>query len=120
MLSQTTSEHAGEPSKDGKYKLFSKIKVLKPNEICTFSYITIGKFKSKKEADNLKRYLETKFARFLVLQTISSIHITKDKFCFLPEQDFSRELDDNFLFKKYKLDKDEIKIIENTIKEMSS
>ena len=31
IVSQTTSEHAGEPSKDGKYKLLATVKVLKPN-----------------------------------------------------------------------------------------
>ena len=41
MISQTISEHAGEPGKDGTFKLFSTVKVLAPREICTFSYITI-------------------------------------------------------------------------------
>ncbi|MCK4788221.1 MAG: Eco57I restriction-modification methylase domain-containing protein, partial [Desulfobacteraceae bacterium] len=42
MISQTISEHAGEPGKDGTFKLFSTVKVLAPREICTFSYITAG------------------------------------------------------------------------------
>ena len=115
ILSQTTSEHAGEPSKSGKYKLFSTIKVLSPKEVSTFSYLVIGSFKSKLEANNLKKYLMCKFSRFLVLQAISSIHITQDKFLYLPLEDFSREHTDESLYKKYNLNKEEITYIENTM-----
>ena len=120
MVSQTTSEHAGEPAKDGRFKLLSTVKVLGPNEICTFSYITIGKFDTELEAKNLKKYLETKFARFLVLQAISSIHLSKDKFLFLPMQDFKQLYDDSLLYKKYGLSVDEIDYIESMIRPMGS
>jgi len=119
LLSQTTSEHAGEPSQDGKYKLFSKLEVLKPNEISTFSYLILGEFDNEEHAKNLRNYLETKFARFLVLQAISSIHITRDKFIFLPKQDFSKQLEDKDLYKKYNLSNDEIQHIEKLIKEFN-
>ena len=119
LLSQTTSEHAGEPSQDGKYKLFSKLEVLKPNEISTFSYLILGEFDDEEHAKNLRKYLETKFARFLVLQAISSIHITRDKFIFLPKQDFSKQLEDKDLYKKYNLSNDEIQHIEKLIKEFN-
>ena len=118
MLSQTTSEHAGEPSKDGKFKLLSTVKVLPPNEICTFSYITIGKFEAESQAVNLKNYLETKFARFLILQAISSIHISKEKLIFLPLQDFSESWTDEKLNKKYNLTAEEIAFIESMIRPM--
>jgi len=120
MVSQTTSEHAGEPAKDGKFKLLATVKVLAPNEICTFSYITIGSFDSEIEAKNLKKYLETKFARFLVLQAISSIHLSKDKFLFLPMQDFKKQWDDQTLYKKYDLTPDEIQYIDSMMKPIDS
>ena len=43
MLSQTTSEHAGEPSKDGTFKLLAKIEVL-PQRNFHFSLFSLGKF----------------------------------------------------------------------------
>lgn len=116
MLSNTTSEHAGEPSKDGKYKLFSTIKVLGHDEIATFSYLILGCYEKKTHAENLKNYLTTKFSRFLVLQAISSIHISKEKFSYLPLQDFSKSWTDEYLYKKYNLSEPEIKHIENLIK----
>lgn len=120
MVSQTTSEHAGEPAKDGKFKLLATVKVLGPNEICTFSYITIGSFDTEVEAKNLKKYLETKFARFLVLQAISSIHLSKDKFLFLPTQDFTKTWDDGALNKKYDLTAEEIDYIDSIMKPIES
>lgn len=118
MISQTTSEHAGEPGKDGRYKLFSKVNVLSPNEICTFSYIVVGPLLNKKEADNLKDYLITKFARFLVLQAVSSIHLSKEKFLFLPRQDFNETWTDEKLYKKYGLTEEEIAFIDSIIRPM--
>lgn len=118
MVSQTISEHAGEPAKNGTFKLLSTVKLLPPGEICTFSYITIGSLDSKIEATNLKVYLETKFARFLVLQAVSSIHLSRNKFLFLPIQDFSKPWTDQKLYKKYALTKDEIAFIESMVRPM--
>ena len=118
MLSQTTSEHAGEPSKEGNFKLFAKLQVLNPGEVSTHSYLIIGAHEEKLYADNLAKYLKTKFARFLVLQTISSIHITKSSFMFLPKQDFSLQFNDHSLYEKYNLSINEINHIETLIKPM--
>ena len=63
-----------------------------------------------------------------MLQTISSIHITKGNFAFVPLQDFTENSDidwskpvadiDQQLYKKYGLTPDEIKFIETHVKEM--
>ena len=71
-------------------------------------------------ADNFKRYISTKFVRFLLLQCLSSIDISKNKFRFVPDQDFSKTLKDQDLYKKYNLTKKEIEIIESTIKPMDT
>lgn len=65
-------------------------------------------------------YLRTKFARFLLLQGIASISITKEKFCFVPNQDFALEWNDDMLYKKYGLSTEEIEYIESTIKPMEA
>lgn len=110
MVSQTTSEHAGEPGKNGMFKLLSTVRLLCPDEVCTFSYITIGAFDSKKKARNLYEYLRTKFVRFLVLQAVSSIHLSREKFMFVPMQDFSKPWTDESLYQKYKLSKHEVQL----------
>jgi site-specific DNA-methyltransferase (adenine-specific) len=120
MVSQTTSEHAGEADKNGQFRVISKILTLGPNEVCTHSYIIIGPFNTKQEAANLNDYLKTKFSRFLLLQAISSIHLTKEKFVFVPMQDFSEPWTDEKLYKKYGLTQDEIAFIESMIRPMEA
>ena len=78
----------------------------------------IGMFDSEEEAQNLQSYLKTKFVRFLVLQTISGISISKEKFRFVPLQDFSEPWTDEKLYKKYNLTKEEIGFIESMIRPM--
>ena len=117
-ISKVTCEHAGEPDKNGQLKILSSLRVLEPNTICTDSYLIIGKFETEKEAENLRSYLTTKFARFMLLTAVSSINLSKDKFRFVPLQDFSRPWTDADLYAKYNLTEDEIAYIERLIKPM--
>ncbi|MBU0999457.1 Eco57I restriction-modification methylase domain-containing protein [Patescibacteria group bacterium] len=119
MVSKVISEHAGEPDKNGQMKIVSTIRILKPGEVCTDSYLTIGEYKSIKEANNLLDYLKTKFARCLMMQAISSINLSRDKFYFVPMQDFSKPWTDEELYRKYKLTKEEIEFIESMIRPMN-
>lgn len=119
LVSQTSAEHAGEPSKDGNYRvLTSSMAILKAGEVCTHSYILLGPIKTSKEAENVFGYLRTKFARFLILLALSSIHISRSTFVFVPMQNFEESWDDKKLYEKYGLSEDEIAFIESTIKPM--
>ena len=76
----------------------------------------------------MKKYIATKFQRFLLLQALTSIHITKDSFIFVPLQDFTVNSDidwsksiadiDRQLYAKYGLSDEEIAFIEKMIKPM--
>lgn len=105
IIGKATSAGAATASKDGDRKVIATLDVLEPNAVCTFSYFIGGAFKSKSMADNFKRYISTKFVRFLLLQCLSSIDISKNKFRFVPDQDFSKTLKDQDLYKKYNLTK---------------
>lgn len=118
MISKVTSEHAGEPDKNGMFKVLSRTQILKPNEVCTDSYLTAYNTDNKDEAINFHGYLLTKFCRFLLLQAISSINLSKDKFYFIPLQDFSESWTDEKLYKKYGLTADEIAFIDSMIRPM--
>lgn len=129
LLSQTSAEHANEPSKDGKYRvLTSSMKVIGKNTACTHSYLIINPCESKETCDNILKYLNTKFVRYLLLQAMSSIHITSSTFVFVPEQNFDSNSDIDWslsisdineqLYKKYNLSINEIESIESKIKEM--
>ena len=107
------------PGTDGKYQIVpATMRVMEPNEICVETYICIGNYQTKNEAQNLKGYLSTMFARFLMLQAMSSIMINKDAFQFVPLQDFSHPWTDEMLYKKYGLTEEEIAFIESMIRPM--
>jgi hypothetical protein len=128
MISKVTSEHAGEPDKNGMFKILSKTQLLNPFEACTDSYLIIGNFNKKEDAVSLLKYLKTKFSRFLLLQAVTSINLSKDKFDFIPLQDFTEKSDINWnksipeidkqLYDKYGLTIEEIGFIESMIKPM--
>ena len=118
MISKVTSEHAGEPDKNGQMKIISRMTVLTPKEVCTDSYLIVGNFNNKLEAVNLEQYFKLKFTRFLLLQAITSINISKDKFYFVPIQDFNESWTDEKLYQKYNLTDEEIAFIESMIRPM--
>jgi len=101
------------------FKVISLLKVLKPREVCTHTYLIAGGYDNAAMAQNLKSYIETKFVRFLLVQSISGMDISRDKFIFVPIQDFSEAWTDEKLYKKYKLTKEEIDFIESMIRPMN-
>ena len=117
LMSKTGAEHAGEPDKDGQFRVLTKsMSVIGPNHICTHSYFIMGQFETEEEASNLAVYLKTKFVRFLVLQMMTSINVSKAVFKFVPQQAWSKEWTDEELFDKYGLSGEERAFVESLIK----
>lgn len=106
------------PTSAGNYQVISSLQILKPNEVCTETYLILGVFDDDKKASNLCSYVSTSFFRFLLLQALTSIHITKNSFLFVPLQDFSEPWTDEKLYKKYNLSEEEIAFIESMIRPM--
>ena len=127
-ISYLTAEHAGQTDKEGRKKILSSLDMLAPGEICTETYLVVDSFKSKQEAENLHSYLKTRFVRFLIAQLASTQHLSKDKFAYVPIQNFSGSSDINWnksieeidrqLYMKYGLTDEEIGFIERMIKPM--
>lgn len=104
---------------DGKSGVTTKIAIYEPGEVITETYIIIGSFSTLEEAQNCRSYMATKFARYLVFLTLSSMHITKANFQFVPMQDFSRSWIDSDLNAKYGLTDSEIAFIDSMIRPMT-
>lgn len=95
----------------------------------TQSFIGIGSFESRDEAEALLKYLKSKFARTM----LGILKVTQDNdrgvWRMIPLQDFTSSSDidwsqsisdiDQQLYKKYGLDEQEINFIETHVKEMS-
>lgn len=61
------------------------VRIAKPGECCTESWIVAGAFSTEKEVLSFKSYIFTKIVRFLILQTVVSQDVTKKNFCFVPD-----------------------------------
>ena len=96
-----------------------------PMTICTETFLAIGPFINENEANNVSKYTETKFFRFLV-GTRKLKNMTQDTYSFVPLQDFTETSDidwnkaisviDQQLYTKYHLTNEEITFIEKMIK----
>lgn len=115
--------------RDSKKAILSSIRVIGPGEICNASYMLVGNINKKEYAENIKKYLQTKFTRFLVLQTLFGIGLTSDRFQFVPLQDFANNSNidwsqpisdiDQQLYRKYGLTEEEMNYIEKIMKPMN-
>lgn len=100
------------------YNVINKPFVTKPNEIISETYLLIKTMDDSESANNCITYLKTRFARFLIFMSMSSMNITNSNLMFLPEQDFSHPWTDEMLYAKYNLTEEEINFIESMIRPM--
>lgn len=105
-------------AKDGKINVTTKTRLLEPGEVVTETYIIPFASLEKSEVENCQSYIKTKFARFMISLTLSSMHIAQWNFSFVPLQDFNKSWTDSELFQKYWFSEEEISLIENTIRSM--
>ena len=102
--------------------------VASPFEIATDTFISMGQFKSRNEADRLSIYLKTKFLRAMLGVKKVTQDNPKAVWCFVPLQDFTDNSDINWirpiaeidqqLYQKYGLTQEEVDFIEKNVKEM--
>ena len=110
------------------YKTLYKGFYGEPGSVCTESYLTIGNIENEDIANNVIKYLQTRFVRILVQQRKTSQLAYKKIYRFVPNQNFSNSSDidwsqpisniDQQLYKKYNISQEEIDYIEKTIKPM--
>ena len=96
--------------------------------VCTDTFLQVGQFDNATEAENLLKYIKSKYFRAMVGIRKTAVFNYKECFEFVPIQDFTPNSDidwsksiheiDLQLYKKYNLDEDEIEFIETHVKEM--
>ena len=88
-----------------------------PQEICTETYIVLGAFKTRKEAELFQAYTDTKLFRFLLAQQCNTQHVNKGKFAWVPDRGSysGSPLTDATLCAQYGLTQDEVAYIESKI-----
>ena len=95
----------------------------------TETFLSIGAFEQKSEAEAALKYIKTKFVRALLGVLKTTQDITPEKWKCVPLQDFTTSSDINWsatipdidkqLYKKYNLSDEEINFIETKVKEMA-
>ena len=101
--------------------------VAKKHSVCSQSFL-YSAFKTQTEANNFFKYIYTKFFRILVAALKITQSASSRFYRFVPMQDYTNKSDidwskpiadiDKQLFKKYKLDKDDIAFIEERISDL--
>lgn len=92
------------------------------------TFLAIGTFKTRIEAENALKYIKTKFARAMLGVKKATQHNPKSTWTYVPIQDFTATSDidwsnsvseiDKQLYKKYSLSAEEISFIESKVREM--
>ena len=113
-------DHAGNPGSDGKRRVLSKIDILPPGTVCTETYLVIGSYDTKSEAENMVAYMQTKLFRFLVSQFMYSHHLTKESYAFVPILDMNIRWTDKMLCERYSITPEEFAFIESKIRPMTN
>lgn len=120
------------PSSNGSGKLGEVLStpiIETPNQGHTETFISLGAFDDKLEAENLLKYIKTKFSRLMLgVVKVTQGNKTKEVWSKVPLQDFTANSDidwtqsiadiDKQLYQKYGLSDDEIAFIETKVKAM--
>ena len=87
------------------------------NVICTITFLVIGPFETEIEAENVQKFMKTKFFRFLLgIRKLKNVYWKN--FSFIPCLDFTQEWNDSSLYEKFNLSDKERQHIDATISSM--
>lgn len=99
--------------------------VAEPGELCTETFVQVGPFRTRSEAEHALTYLRTRFFRALVSLRKQDQGASKAVYRYVPLQDFTENSDidwtatvdgiDAYLFRKYSLTPAEIRFIESHV-----
>jgi hypothetical protein len=100
------------------HRIISTPFIGEPGTISSETYLCIGPFDSKVEADSAFSYLCCRLTRFLILLHKPSQDTTRKVYTFVPSQDWKRSWSDDDLYNKYGLTESEVEFIERVVRPM--
>ena len=100
------------------YLILGKPFIGEPSTCCTETYLVIGTFDNREQAENLISYIKTRFFRFFVLYKKNTQNAARGVYSLVPMQNFNESWTDEKLYAKYGLTDDEISFIESMIRPM--
>lgn len=109
---------AGSGSDTFPHSILGKPFIPKYKSACTETYVVVGPLNSDKECKAVISYISTRLFRFLVMLRKPTQDALRKVYSLVPVQDFSETWDDEKLYRKYKLTKEEIAFIESMVRPM--
>lgn len=100
------------------HRILSTPFIGEPGSICSETYLCIGPFDSKSEAESVLSYLTCRLTRLLILLHKPSQDTTRKVYTFVPTQDWTKQWTDADLYAKYGLTVSEIAFIEKIVRPM--
>ena len=100
------------------HRIISTPFIGEPGTISSETYLCIGPFDSRSQAESVLSYLSCRLTRLLVLLHKPSQHTTRKVYTFVPTQNWTKPWTDEKLYKKYNLTKNEIAFIESMVRLM--
>jgi site-specific DNA-methyltransferase (adenine-specific) len=100
------------------HKIISTPFIGEPGSISSWTYMYIGPFGSKTEAESVLSYLSCRLTRLLILLHKPSQDTTRRVYTFVPTQKWTRRWTDEDLYAKYGISASEIAFIEKVVRPM--
>jgi site-specific DNA-methyltransferase (adenine-specific) len=93
------------------------VRIAKPGQCCTESWLVAGAFDTKSEVESFKSYLFTKTVRFLLLQAVVSQDVTRKRFLFIPDlSSYDEDFTDEKLRERWGITEEEWNFIDSKIR----
>lgn len=105
-------------SDDYPHLVFSEPIIAEDPSACTETYLITSVVENLNQAKNLKKYISTKFFRFLVLLIKNTQDVPKRVYTYVPQQNLDEEWDDIKLYKKYGINEEEQRFIDTLVKDV--
>jgi site-specific DNA-methyltransferase (adenine-specific) len=100
------------------HRIISTPFVGEPGTISSETYLCIGPFDSKSQAESVLSYLFCRLTRFLILLHKPSQDTTRKVYSFVPTQEWKRRWTDEDLYARYGISPREIAFIEKVVRPM--
>lgn len=101
------------------HRIISTPFIGEPGSISSWTYMYIGPFDSKTEAESVLSYLSCRLTRLLILLHKPSQDTTRKVYTFVPIQKWTRKWTDEDLYAKYGISASEIAFIEKVVRPMN-
>ena len=100
------------------HRIISTPFVGEPASVSSETYLCVGPFDTKVEAESALSFLSCRLTRFLILLHKPSQHVTRKVYTFVPSQQWTQRWTDADLYARYGITGDEIAFIEKVVRPM--